>query len=292
MNTFTSSQHILRVIEFFDMFDYPVTTLEIQRFLEVPLTHEQIEALITTIPAIQSSQGYYFLINRAELVAKRLTSDFFLEEKLQKAKQTLFWIAQLPYVKSIALCNSMSFGCVQENSDIDVFIITQPKRLWITRGWAMLVTMLCGTRISKTHSSNRVCLSFFMTTEGKLSESALPGDSYLDFWMRAFLVVFGPNDFHDFMNKQGVPSASKQRIITHRFTLVRSVFYSTLLNVLGVFESLAGAIELRLMSKNKLTLARVPNTHVIINETMLKFHEVDLRLDYNNELAARLKKYA
>ena len=77
----------------------------------------------------------------------------------------------------MALCNSRAMGEADENSDIDLFIITKKGNLWTARCIVTVLSSLMGIRRRNTHglqkwgpdyikrTKDKFCLSFFITEE-------------------------------------------------------------------------------------------------------------------------------
>ena len=49
-----------------------------------------------------------------------------MEEYLQEIKRLKTTFQSIPFVEQIFLCNSITFNALDNNSDIDLFIISQP----------------------------------------------------------------------------------------------------------------------------------------------------------------------
>jgi len=56
-----------------------------------------------------------------------------MDDFIKKINKFGFLYKSLPFIKAIYICNSLTFNKVDEESDIDLFIICQEKRLWIAR---------------------------------------------------------------------------------------------------------------------------------------------------------------
>ena len=52
---------------------------------------------------------------------------------IKKSKKYVKFMQMLPFVRTVALCNSLSFYNAEKESDIDLFIITESKRLFFAR---------------------------------------------------------------------------------------------------------------------------------------------------------------
>ncbi len=269
MRNFTLPESVRLVVEFFDMFDYPVTLYEVVKYAPSQLSFTQAHELLVAHGDIVCHDGYYGKKESKAHVVKRLRRQRLFEDKIRKVASTLRLISWCPSIVNVYLSNSMSFGTVHEDSDIDVFIVTKPRQLWSARLWAMLATMLCGTRVTAT-SKDKVCLSFFATTDARLSDAFESSeDYYMYFWEKSLISLQDPT-IAGFISYKSHPTAH------------------FLLSWYGFGEVLYKSAQRFLMRPQKLEMARSGGTHVIMNETMIKLHERDLRSDYNHQLQKRL----
>ena len=56
-----------------------------------------------------------------------------------RAQKYIPWISWIPGMRMVAVCNSLSIYASDSESDIDLFIVSDPDRIWLVRG---LVTMI------------------------------------------------------------------------------------------------------------------------------------------------------
>lgn len=85
----------------------------------------------------------------------------------------------------IAVCNSLSMYASDEGSDIDIFVVTAPRRMWLVRVLMTGTFQILGVRRHGKHVAGRFCLSFFCTTETMdFSGIAIENDIYLKAWIR------------------------------------------------------------------------------------------------------------
>ncbi|AHB41271.1 hypothetical protein P148_SR1C00001G0478 [candidate division SR1 bacterium RAAC1_SR1_1] len=82
-----------------------------------------------------------------------------------KKHQKIF--QSLPWIKSIYLCNSISFNSLHPGSDIDLFIITQKKCLRRARLASAIIFFVLGLKRSKGNTNKKYCLSFYITEEAQ-----------------------------------------------------------------------------------------------------------------------------
>ena len=127
---------ILKVLAYFDLFNYPVSTEEILFFLdrEVPVSelNENLEVL-TTEKHLFRLGGFYSLRNDPQVAERRIKGNRHASELLVIADRVSRFLYQFPYVRGIGISGSLSKHYADENADIDYFIITRSNRLWIAR---------------------------------------------------------------------------------------------------------------------------------------------------------------
>ena len=125
---------ILKVLAYFDLFDYPVSKEELYSFLERPV---DMEAFSEALTALQESnhlflmRGFYTLHNNESLIDRRIKGNLRARSLLQTAKGISRFLYQIPYVRAIGISGSLSKNFAAEDADIDYFIITSPNRLWV-----------------------------------------------------------------------------------------------------------------------------------------------------------------
>lgn len=73
-----------------------------------------------------------------------------------------------PNVLALILTGSMSFGAAKLSSDIDLLIVTAPRRLYTARFFVTFWTAVTGWRRKPFENdvAGKFCLNHFMTTEG------------------------------------------------------------------------------------------------------------------------------
>lgn len=85
---------------------------------------------------------------------------------LKKAKRWGKFIGLIPFVKSVVVINSSAYGNVHDESDIDLFIITTPNRIFLTKGILMYSLKALRQLEDQYVSAGRFSLGMFLTTKG------------------------------------------------------------------------------------------------------------------------------
>jgi hypothetical protein len=132
----TAQQNILKVLAYFDVFNYPLTAVEINSFLLAPVDYlhfnQQLELLITE-KIIFKSGDFYSLKKDHLLVERRCKGNEFAKKQMITAAKAASILSHFPYVRALAISGSLSKNYSDEKADVDFFIITAPNRLWIAR---------------------------------------------------------------------------------------------------------------------------------------------------------------
>lgn len=204
-----------------------------------------------------------------------------------------FLFSLLPQIQMIALCNSRAMGEADENSDIDLFIITKKGNLWTGRFVVTALTSLLGVRRRNTHglqkwtpeyikrTKNKFCLSFFITKEAMSLENIRlqPNDPYLDRWIYTLVPLVNKNaTYEHFMEVNWdeptyFPTNPSWRL-----------FYMKLGSIFGFLSLFENLIKKLWLPKTLSTYERLGKPWwVLITDTMLKFHDNDQRKNYQGK---------
>lgn len=299
---------IVMTVAYFDIFDYPLTAVEIHKWLYQQLANlsDILEILASgkLDNIISQKNGFYFLKSRENIIQTRLDRYSIAEPKFKIVLKTVWWLRWLAFVKMIAVCNNLGFSNALAESDIDFFIITKKSRLWWTRLVITLFTDLLGVRRHGGKITNRICLSFYITDNhlNLVDITLKPNDIYLTYWLATLAPIYNRSGtYQKFLEANGWLKSYLPN------------FYSTILNnrqsikdntwikfsksfdelVLGRFlgdwlEKLAKVIQLKKMRKNVGSVTDQPNTNVVISDSMLKFHETDQRQEFQQLWQAKI----
>lgn len=97
----------------------------------------------------------------------------------------------LPFIKEIYLCNSISFNALKENSDIDLFIITNNNSIRRARFFSLLFFYILWLK-RWNNIRKKFCLSFYITQDHQdLYNIILPSsDVYLNYWLAHLIPLY------------------------------------------------------------------------------------------------------
>lgn len=157
-------QSILRTLVYYDIFSYPLTADEIYYNLgENHTCVKEIESVLAKLSddkIVYRKGRFYQLNNNDDFVIRRNKGNQLAEKRLKIAKRVSSLISRFPFIRGIMLSGSISKGYMEEDSDIDYFIVTHPNRVWFTR----LILMMF-KKIFLFNSRKNFCINYFVDYE-------------------------------------------------------------------------------------------------------------------------------
>jgi hypothetical protein len=299
-------QSIFKTLAYFDIADYPLTKEELFAFLWQPpaIGYEEFLEKIEKITII-SKYGYYFLNGREEMVEKRRKKLLCSEKKLKLAVKYAKKIRSVPFLRAIFVCNSVGTEQALDRSDIDFFIVTSPKRIWIARFFTNLILRILGRRAYGEKTRDRVCLSFYVDNDN-LDLSSLricESDIHFAYWLNQMLPIYDPDNLYDkFLQANSwtkkylpniypkVKTVSRHLVVDSKIGLIWKNFWEKMWGVDygNLIEAQAKSfqqVKLKFSIKDK---AKADDKGVVLKEGVLKFHENDRRAWYREEWCKKM----
>lgn len=287
-------KNIIQTIAFFDLFDFPLTAEEIKEYLyqwRKPIHIKEIKGTLEEMDEVEKIHDYYVLKGREKLVDLRKARKFRAEKFWGRTRQYNQYVARVPFVRMIAVCNNLAYDNPTELSDIDLFIVIEKDRMWIARLWITLILQFFGVRRHGDKIAGRFCLSFFVTPDTINMEPLLfkPEDPYLAYWTRLLMPVYGKKTYQQFMEankewlyrKYGIhfPDISEKKF-SFRGKRGFKRFWEWILG--GKFGDLIEGLLKKTFKKRTLKKAKKlgPEASVVVSDNMLKFHNRDRRKEY------------
>ncbi len=194
---------ILSTLVYFDLWDFPLTAWEIYVYLYLPLDRDRKKISFFEIQeSLQKSsylkdrvgrkKGFYFLKQRGKIVEIRESRLLIARRKYQKALLFARIARFFPFVKMVAVCNTLAFSHSRFSSDLDFFVITSKARIWSARFFLIIFLSLLGWRPTKRRARDKICLSFWAAEDAPSLESLCVGqdDIYLKYWIASLVPVY------------------------------------------------------------------------------------------------------
>jgi len=155
---------ILYTLAYSDLFDYPLTAKEIQRYLIG--FRADIKQVRIMLPYLQEGalvargKEYFALPGRENtFVLRQMRSD--LSTVLwHDAVRYGRWISKLPFVRMVAATGALVSNNVEAGADLDYFIIAEPGWLWTTRAMILALDRVA----ARSGTGARICPNYIITT--------------------------------------------------------------------------------------------------------------------------------
>jgi hypothetical protein len=139
---------ILHTLVYADLFDYPLTTEEIHRYLTsypapLSLVEEHLQRSGRVNGHWASASRLWFLEGREHLVDLRHQRESFSQALWPKARRFGHLIATLPFVRLVSITGSLAMQNVRyPRDDVDLLIVTTEDRVWSGRAMVILLVHL------------------------------------------------------------------------------------------------------------------------------------------------------
>ncbi|MFH1367143.1 MAG: hypothetical protein ABIH38_04120 [Patescibacteria group bacterium] len=302
---------ILATIGYYDVFDYPLTTEEIWRWLyikegvarDLNTVLEVLEMSENLKEVMATDENYYYLKNRREIVETRKERFEADKKKWRIARSALSFLRMAPFLKYVAVCNTLAINNAKAESDIDFFIVAESGQLWTCRLFATWFVFMLGYWRHKNKIRDKICLSFYVAEEAlDLKPLKLePDDPHFTFWLSQFVPLYDRGEYHLKLQQKNawvlkslpnVFSRKEENLVRsdRLMSIVQQFFEIIFINpYIGHWlTAFSRSRQLKKMERNRETAAKENNTNVVISDSVLKFHETDKREEYRKKFYERL----
>jgi len=300
------AKDILKTLCLADALGLAPTLIEVRRFLGAGLAGPtSLGDILSALKRLEvdgkifSNQGFFCLRGREELIAERLKRLAVTEGKWLLVRRALLRLRHLPWVRLVAICNTVAMGLARRESDVDVFLIVRPGRIWASRLLCHAALAFGSLARRGKGAANRLCLSFTVTDDALALASIAkkPADPYLAAWLATLLPVIGESDvyakliaennwlsqyFRDFIQRRPALLRRSERSALARIFDWLDFFYGRPLNFA------ARIFQRPRIVNNPESRVQGTGSDVVVNETMLKFHEQDRREEVRERFQKRL----
>jgi len=140
---------VVETLAYADIFDWPLTPAEIHRFLPVPGRLDEVKLALESPRLhglLSASRGLVSLAGRESLVAQRHRRAATSARMWPRAVQWARVVASLPFVRLVGVTGSLAVGAADARADVDLFIVTEDRRLWVARALVIGAVRLAATR--------------------------------------------------------------------------------------------------------------------------------------------------
>lgn len=155
---------IIRTLAYYDIFSYPLTAGEI--YYNLGNNHTSLEEIkselknLSSYNVIYSNEEFFQLNDDEKYVHRRKKGNELAEKRIKTARRVSGFISRFPFIRGILLSGSISKGFMEEDSDIDYFVITHPNRVWFSRLMLMIFK-----KLFLFNSKKIFCINYFVDSE-------------------------------------------------------------------------------------------------------------------------------
>jgi hypothetical protein len=156
---------LLRTLLYYDLWAYPLNAKELFAFHPTnSISYKEFLELLRAEVRngdIRGRDGYYFVRGRNEkIVEERQRRARHARRLWRAARVSMHVIKRFPFVRAVFVTGDLSKNSTHKASDVDFFIIAEPRRLWIARALLILFK-----KVVLLNRKKFFCLNFFITTD-------------------------------------------------------------------------------------------------------------------------------
>lgn len=276
---------LYRTLAYFSYFQYPLTSFELWKWLLEPMEPVTLAQVIETLKVsewlrtrLNEEHGFYALGPVREWRIDRHTRFLDAMRKYRKAESVARWLGHLPWVEGIAVCNSLSWYATHQDSDIDLFIVASPGRVWSVRMLTTLPLALLRQRPTE-RVRDPICLSFFCSPAALAFENLkIHGqDPYLAYWSQTLVPLV---DRIQWLAAFQAQNGWLRTVLPNAGSVRRPPRFATAVPGrwpwLPISEGLLKQLQFEKFPNSIRSLMN-RDSRVIVSDAMLKFHEQDAR---------------
>ncbi|MEA3449608.1 MAG: hypothetical protein U9Q85_01365 [Patescibacteria group bacterium] len=294
---------ILKTLVFFDMFDFPLTAFELWQYSCIECDLGELIAVLDNSEYLKRKISvkniFYCLRDREEIISIRLARYHSSARKFKKAKSFIYLFRLFPWIEMIAMANVIGADNLRDESDIDLFIITSSKRIWITRFFCILITKLFNARPKPGKKRDKICLSFYVARDGlNLKNLMLADDVYFKHWLISLMPLLDRKNTYkkfikkNFWIKKDFPNWEEVKTVENRkIKNIKNIIYLEIFDLFfGGLDQTVKKLQLKLLApelKKKLN----KDTSVVMSDQVLKMYSNDRRESYKKRYNNKLKVY-
>ncbi len=135
----TLSQAILQTVTYSDVFDYPLTADEIQKYLVgVKASRTEVQQALQHSTTLSHCEIYFTLPRRTTIVEIRKQREARSKQILPLALRYGKILGALPFIRMVALTGSLAVMNVSDAADFDYMLVAAKGRVWTARAFALL----------------------------------------------------------------------------------------------------------------------------------------------------------
>lgn len=152
----------VKALLYFSLFKYPLSAEEVYLFSGA---HSQDEinnelSYLESKGMVITDQGFYSIDDNVQIISRRIAGNNMAKAVMNKAIKKGVFISKFPFIKAVGISGSLSKNYHDKNSDVDFFVITTSKKLWIARTLLMLYK-----KVFLLNSKKFFCVNYFISED-------------------------------------------------------------------------------------------------------------------------------
>lgn len=159
---------ILKTLIYANIFQYPLKGYEVYKWLigeETTLikVEKALDRLLKK-KKIQFFKDFYFLKGKGGLLITRKRRYKYSQKFLIKTKLLIQVLKIIPWIKLVGVSGGLAVDNSEKKDDIDLFLITDKNRLWLSRILAIFIFDFMGIRRKVGMKSKQIASKFCLNT--------------------------------------------------------------------------------------------------------------------------------
>lgn len=174
---------VLATLAYYDVFDFPLTLIEVHHYLVNPARLEKngegvadisLLDVRTTLDALIGEQrafernGYYMLSReRSSIYEGRIAREKTSSHKWKKLLRIAWWFQAVPFLRAVFASGSLAIENADRQSDFDALVIVRFGRMYTCRMLLSLVASLFGARRKRydRNAPDKFCFNHYLTDD-------------------------------------------------------------------------------------------------------------------------------
>src|SRR5690606_34390696 len=160
---------IIKTLAYADLFNQSLTTDELHKYLIEYKLDDPQKLIDQSISKVSYSNNLWSLQANQKTVNLKKGQLKTTEYKIQHAKKYTKIFLLLPWIKFVGITGSIAGGTPTKTDDIDLLIITDQNRLWLTRLFLTIMLNMLGKRrkpnAKQSQINDKFCLNMWLAMD-------------------------------------------------------------------------------------------------------------------------------
>jgi len=160
---------IKRTLAYSAVFQYPVSEFQLYTFLitknkfDYDFFNSSLRRLVKK-KHVKAKGGKYYLPG-VRPVSWNLRYKYS-KDLMKEARVSVKLLSLIPWLKMVAVTGAVASHNAVKDDDVDVFIVSEKNRLWITRFFVFLILKSVGKYAQKGENNRKLCCNLFADESG------------------------------------------------------------------------------------------------------------------------------